>query len=170
MNAPTFKLYVEKSKNPIARFWAFLKEDTWLSWVVSLVLLVILIKFIFFPALSLVTGSSLPLVVIESCSLYHESGFDEWWSAHGDWYVREGISREEFEEFNYRTGLNKGDIIFVWGHSDYEIGNIIIFEPNPESSAKHPIIHRIVSENPYATKGDHNQKQLTSSNNIQGID
>jgi len=152
------------------KFWSFLKEDSWQSWIVSLVLLVVLIRFVFFPGLSFVTGSSLPLVVIESCSLYHESDFDAWWNSNGVWYEVHGVEREDFAEFPYKNGLNKGDIIFVWGRGGYEIGDIIIFEPNPESTAVHPIIHRIIGDNPYETKGDHNARQLTTNNNPQQID
>ncbi|MFH1290101.1 MAG: S26 family signal peptidase [Nanoarchaeota archaeon] len=170
MKTPEYKPERVRSGNVVTRFWAFLKKDTWQSWVVSLILLVVLIRFILFPALSFATGSSLPLVVIESCSLYHESDFDEWWNKNAAWYEVRGISKSEFREFPYKNGLNKGDIIFVWGRATYETGEIIIFEPNPESTAKHPIIHRIVSENPYATKGDHNSKQLTLNNNVQRID
>jgi len=158
--------------NVFVRFWRFLQKDTWQSWVVSLVLLVVLIKFVFFPVLSLATGSSLPLVVIESCSMYHESGFDEWWDDHSGWYDARGIGKSMFKDFPFRNGLNKGDIIFVWGHSEYDSGDIIIFEPNLESTAQHPIIHRIVGEDPYETKGDHNSGQLVSGSslNSQNID
>lgn len=160
------------NKNAFIKFWKFLQEDTWQSWIVSLVLLVILIRFVFFPLLSLVTGSSLPLVVIESCSMYHESGFDEWWNDHSDWYEQNGIKKNDFRDFPFRNGLNKGDIIVVWGYSDYEMGEVIIFEPNPDSSAPHPIIHRLVGENPFETKGDHNFAQLVGGNpaNPQNID
>jgi hypothetical protein len=156
--------------NKVKQFWRFLQKDTWQSWIVSLFLLVILIKFILFPALSFVTGSPLPLVVIESCSLYHESSLDNWWSSNYGWYNSHGITKSEFSSFPYRNGLNKGDIIFVWGKGTYNIGDIIIFKPNPDSSAAHPIIHRIISKNPIATKGDHNKDQLTKENNPQRID
>jgi hypothetical protein len=162
--------YREKKGNFVSKFWRFLNEDSWQSGVVSLILIVVFIRFIFFPTLSFATGSQLPLVVIESCSLYHDSGFDKWWNENGEWYESRGISEAEFSEFHHRNGLNKGDIIFVWGRSDYEIGDIIIFQSNPESNAAHPIIHRIVAENPYGTKGDNNEQQLTSNNNIQKID
>jgi signal peptidase I len=156
--------------NYLKNFWAFLKEDSWQSWVVSLVLLLVLIRFIIFPGLSFVTGSPLPLVVIESCSLYHQSSFDDWWFEKGAWYESHGIEKEDFKDFPFYNGLNKGDIILVWGRGDYETGDIIIFEPNPGAKARHPIIHRIVSESPIGTKGDHNNKQLVSGNNIEGID
>lgn len=170
MKASEYHSRKPESKNIIVRFWSFLQEDTWQSWIVSLILLVVLIRFVFFPTLGFITGSRLPLVVIESCSLYHESGFDEWWNNNREWYETHGITEEEFRNFSYSNGLNKGDIIFVWGRAAYRMGNIIIFEPNPEATAAHPIIHRIVSTNPYETKGDHNLKQLTVNNNAQGID
>ncbi|MFH1425606.1 MAG: hypothetical protein ABIG28_02665 [archaeon] len=156
--------------NYIKRFGAFLKEDTWPSWIVSLILLVAIIKFIFFPALSFITSSPLPLVVIESCSLYHGASFDSWWNSNGVWYENKGITKSDFESFHYKNGLNKGDIIFVWGRTDYNIGDIIVFQPNPEATAPHPIIHRIIQENPFGTKGDHNFGQLTFANSPQKID
>ncbi|MFH1801841.1 MAG: hypothetical protein ABH864_00135 [archaeon] len=161
------------SENPVVRFWKFLQKDTWQSWAVSLILLVVLIRFVFFPVLSFATGSGLPLVVIESCSMYHEtSNFDTWWNDHSEWYETHGIKKPDFREFSFRNGLNKGDIIIVWGHSDYGVGDVIIFEPNSDSTAPHPIIHRIVGEDPYETKGDHNLGQLTTENplNSQNID
>ena len=148
--------------NYFKRIWKFLKEDTWQSWLVSLVLIVVIIKFIFFPFLSFVTGSPLPLVVIESCSLYHETSFDSWWEKNGEWYGSKEISKSEFEDFQYKNGLNKGDIILVWGYSDYNLGDIIIFEPGEEALARYPIIHRLISLDPLGTKGDHNPGQLTS--------
>ena len=154
----------------LKRFWKFLQEETWQSWIVSLFLLVILIRFIFFPTLSFITGSSLPLVVIESCSLYHESSFENWWMSNSGWYTSHSITKSDFSSFPYKNGMNKGDIIFVWNRGSYNIGEIIIFEPNPDSTAKHPIIHRMISANPIATKGDHNKDQLTKGNNPQNID
>ena len=160
-------------KQSLKKFWDFLQEDNWKSWIVSLILLVVLIKFIFFPALSLVTSSSLPLVVVESCSMYHQSSFDDFWLLSNGWYENRNISKIQFKEFSFKNGLNKGDIIFVWGRSEYKKGDIIIFEPNIEATAKYPVIHRIVTANPYGTKGDNpltNRGQLTKHNNPQNID
>jgi len=125
-------------------FWKFLKRDTWQSWVVSLILAFIIIKFVFFPGLSFVMGTSLPLVVVESCSMYHEADFDSWWESNSAWYERKGINKNDFEEFSFINGLNKGDIILVSGRGEYEIGDIIIFE----SSYRYPLIHRVVEEEP----------------------
>ena len=118
---------MNKIFSPLQKFWHFLKQDTWLSWFVSLVLIIVFIKFIFFPVLSLITGASLPLVVVESCSMYHESSFDPWWESNAKWYQSQGISKSDFESFPFKNGLNKGDIIFVWCRSSPDLGDIIIF-------------------------------------------
>jgi len=149
--------------NYMKRFWEFLKEDTWKSWIVSLILLVVLIRFILFPSLSLITASPLPLVVVESCSMYHESDFDEWWSKNSEWYKQKGISKGEFESFSIKNGLNKGDIIFVWGRSEYKEGDIIIFTAESKFNLRHPIIHRIVGVDPISTKGDNGRTNPTSA-------
>ncbi len=144
-------------KEVLKKTWNFLKADTWQSWLVSIILIIVIIKFIFFPLLSLATGTSLPLVVVESCSMYHESNFNSWWSQNGAWYEQHNITEAEFEKFTLMNGLNKGDIVFVSGKGNYKIGDIIIFS---SSQAQYPIIHRVVSLSPLETKGDHNSGQL----------
>lgn len=154
----TFTQYIKK-------FWDFLKEDTWQSWLVSLILIIIFIKFIFFPVLSLITATPLPLVVVESCSMYHDSSFDEWWDKNAAWYESKNIEKADFEEFSFKNGLNKGDIIFVWGRADLNLGDIIIFN----ADAQHPIIHRLVTLNPLSTKGDNGKTNSGQSGFEQDI-
>lgn len=147
----------------IKEFYNFLKEDTWQSWVVGIPLIVVFIKVIFFPFLSLVSGTSLPLVVVESCSMYHDSSFNNWWSENSAWYETHGISKEEFINFPLKNGLNKGDIIIVWGRNNYKIGDVVIFN----SKTRYPIIHRIVNIESISTKGDNNPDQLQIEKNIE---
>ena len=161
---------MKEKENPIKRFWEYLKKDTWDSWLVSIILIVLVIKIIFFPLLALVTATSLPLVVVESCSMYHEAPFDEWWNKNAAFYEAKNISRENFENYKFKDGLNKGDIILVLGENNYKMGDIIIFEPNPEASSRYPIIHRTITLDPTSTKGDHNVKQFITSNNPQKLD
>ncbi len=145
------------------RFWKFLNQDTWQSWAVSLILAFVLIKFIFFPGLALVTGSSLPLVVVESCSMYHGVGFDEWWTENELWYERQNITKEEFQDYRFKNGMDKGDIILLWGRGDYDLGDVIVFE----AGFKNPLIHRIVEDDEVmGTKGDNNFGQLSSEKEI----
>ena len=151
-----------KSKETLKKAWDYLKRDTWDSWLVSLVLVFIFIKFIFFPLLSLLMGSSLPLVVVESCSMYHSSSFDDWWFQNGIWYEENKISKSDFLSYPLKNGLNKGDIILTWGRTDYKKGDIIIFE----ASTTYPLIHRIISDKEISTKGDHNLGQLPIEKDI----
>jgi len=143
-------------KKSLQAFWNFLKKDTWQSWLISIILAIIIIKFIFFPLMSLITGTPLPLVVVESCSMYHESSFDDWWLQNSGWYESKNINKFDFLSFRLKNGLNKGDIVFVWGYAGYKKGSIIIFN----SETKYPLIHRVVSLSPLATKGDHNSGQI----------
>lgn len=149
-------------KTSLKKFWKFLKADTWQSWLVSLVLLIILIRFIFFPLLSLATGTSLPLVIVESCSMYHSSDFDTFWATQGAWYEARGINKSDFEKFPMKNGINKGDIILVLGKSTPKIGDIIIFN----GGSQYPLIHRVVSESPLQTKGDNNPDQIRNANGV----
>ena len=149
-------------KIELKKFWRFLKQDTWQSWLVSVILIIVFIKLIFFPTLSFITGAPLPLVVVESCSMYHESNFEEWWNKNQAWYESVKINKTEFESFSFKNGLNKGDIIFVLGKNNYKGGDIIIFE----AQTKYPLIHRIIEKEPISTKGDHNTQQLSIEQNI----
>jgi signal peptidase I len=149
-------------KKNVKKFWNFLKKDTWQSWLVSIILIIIFIKLIFFPALSFITQTPLPLVVVESCSMYHESSFDEWWLKNSAWYENKNIDKTNFESYSFKGGLNKGDIILVTGSDHYKTGDIIIFTANTQ----HPLIHRIVDNNPTETKGDHNTNQLPIEKDI----
>ena len=151
-----------KLKETPKKIWRYLKKDTWDSWLVSLLLVFLAVKFIFFPLLSLATGSSLPLVVVESCSMYHNTDLDSWWFQNGAWYEDYNINKSDFLSFPFRNGLNKGDIIIVWGHSDYKKGDIIIFD----APTTYPLIHRIVSTKIISTKGDHNIGQLPIEKDI----
>jgi len=150
----------------LKKFWAFLKEDSLKSLIVTLILAFFVIKFILFPALSFLTGSALPLVIVESCSMYHDSpGFEGTFSRPAV-YEDYGISIEDTKDWIFPHGLNKGDIIFVTGPENIEVGDVIIFL----GGATHPIIHRVVDETePYATKGDNyktNYNQLPTEQQI----
>lgn len=179
--------------------WIWNSDSIW-SWLVALALIFLIVKFIFFPTLSLIFGTSLPLAGVESSSMDHQIvkdnseiftlcegvyskqekkeighiNFDEYWKICGNWYIdNKHITKPIFEKFTMKNGFRKGDIIIVWGRFIPKIGDIIIFKPNPDSKAPRPIIHRIVSidENKIIqTKGDHNKEQLTSSNNFYNTD
>ena len=146
------------------KFWDFLHKDSWFSFLVVLLIAFIIIKFVFFPGLSLVTGTGLPLVIVESCSMYHhENGFEK--TFESPIYSEEGILLEDTKNWDFQNGLKKGDIIFVVGAKNLEVGDVIIFN----GGANHPLIHRLISTNVYSTKGDNyktNSKQLDPEKQI----
>ncbi len=144
----------------VKKFWDFLWNGTsFLSWISFLIIIFVFIKFIFFPTLSFIFGTSLPIVIVESCSMYHDYDFNDWWEKNKEWYGAINIEKEEFDGFPLKNGFNKGDIFFIIGTS-YEkikLGDVIIFD-NVQS--KRPIIHRVVSLAPLETKGDNNIAQI----------
>ena len=155
-----------RKNNIFFRFWEFLKADTWQSWLVSLILAFIIIKFVFFPGLGFIMATSLPLVVVESCSMYHSTDFDDWWERNALWYEDRDIFKQDFENFPFKNGLSKGDIILVTGRGDYEMGDVIIFNSN----FRFPLIHRVIEKNAQGiigTKGDNNFDQLPSEKGLE---
>jgi len=127
----------------------------------------VIIKFVFFPGLSFITGTSLPLVIVESCSMYHhEDGFDR--TFESDVYGDYGLSLADTGNWIFQNGFSKGDVIFVVGARNVEVGDVIIFN----GGAQHPLIHRVVeADETYSTKGDNyktNAKQLGSEESISG--
>lgn len=165
---------MKKNKNQIfenlKKFWKFVwYGESLLSWIVFLVLIFIFIKFIFFPVLSLITGTALPLAIVESCSMYHGENFDSWWQENSQWYEQNSIQQGEFKNFPLKNGFTKGDIFIILGTSKekLKVGDTIIFSAGTNSR---PIIHRVVSLNPLQTKGDNNMIQFTSNNNPEKID
>jgi hypothetical protein len=188
---------MNKSLDNIKKFWNWVwNSNSALSWVVALLLIFIFVKIIFFPGLSLVFGTNLPLAGVESSSMDHQIvgssfggyslcgnsytledkkhiDFNGYWNECGNWYEDNDITKEQFSKFSLKNGFAKGDIIVVWGRFTPTIGDIIIFQANKDSSAPRPIIHRIVSideDGIIATKGDHNAEQLKKGNNIFNTD
>jgi len=152
---------VKVEKNPLIRFWNFLKEDTWQSMVVSLILAFIVIKFIFFPVLSMITGAAMPLVIVESCSMHHSRTLTQ--ILNDPIYDQFGIGSENASSFSFKNGLEKGDIIFVVSGKNAKVGDVIIFN----GGQANPIIHRVVkSTETFTTKGDNNNGLLPSEQGI----
>jgi len=167
-------------KQALSKTWNFLwKDDSLLSWVVSLILAFVIVKFIFFPFLSIILGTSMPLVVVESGSMHHpgsfvgnviglEDNFEIWWQEKGKWYLDKGLTKTEAGEWPLKTGLEMGDIVVASRKDNLKVGDIIIFE----ARQKHPIIHRIVKIKEingkvyYETKGDNNSGQLSVEKSI----
>ena len=141
--------------------WEFLKSDSWSALFVNLLFAFLIIKFIFFPLLSFFTGTSLPLVIVESCSMYHSENLQGILS--NSIYSEHNITLEDTKTWNFKNGINKGDIIFAVSPKDFSVGDIIIFN----AGATNPIIHRVIQTSQIiTTKGDHNSGLLDMEKNI----
>ena len=152
------------------KFWNWLwNSNSILSWVVSFLLAFLIVRFIFYPVIGLLLGSSIPLVVIESGSMEHFASFDKWYEAQQEDYAKIGITEEQVQKWNFRSGLNKGDIAIIKGRdfSKIKVGDVIVFRPPEQKKA---IIHRVVEVNTQqgyiATKGDANIGQLSVERKI----
>lgn len=162
-------------KNLWKRFWFLLwKDDSFKGWFFSIIVIFVFIKFIFFPLLSLVTGTVLPLAIVESCSMYHQgnlfSDYDEWFKDQETKYSRFGIEKDEFGTFIFKKGFNKADVLFIIGTKPekLKVGDVIIFT----AGTNNPIIHRIIEIKTqdgkfvFSTIGDNNNGQLNFEKDI----
>lgn len=162
------------------KFWNLLWHDQSLKgWIFSFIFLFIFIKLIFFPTLNFVTGTTWPLAIVESCSMYHEPvipliySFNDWWENHEEKYETYGITKEQFKSFLLHNGFSKGDILFAIKAtpSKLKVGDVIMFD----AGQPNPIIHRIIKiekneeEYVFSTIGDNNWQSLTTLNNIYSI-
>lgn len=157
------------------KFWFLIwKDDSFKGWIFSILFIFIFIKFIFFPTLGFITGTSLPLAIVESCSMYHDgnlfSDSDAWWDRHERKYAFFLINSLDFQEFPFQKGFNKGDILLIIRAKpeNLEEGDVIIFNSNQ----KNPVIHRIIDvreedgKRVFATIGDNNRGQLSFEKSI----
>lgn len=148
------------------KIWHFIwKEESLASWIANVILAFVLIKFIVYPGLGFLLGTGYPIVAVVSGSMEHDGSFDQWWNSscgsqtQMELYKNYRIDKDQFTQFQFRHGFDKGDIMIVKDGSKPKIGQTIIYTI-PEQSD--PIIHRVVDtlskegHNLYKTKGDHN--------------
>ncbi|MBN1275742.1 signal peptidase I [Candidatus Woesearchaeota archaeon] len=166
-----------KPVTPLGKAWYFIwYEDSLASWAVNIVLAFILIKFVVYPLLGLVMGTSLPVVAVVSESMDHgytrnacektyalcddierqRPADHDFWEVCGDWYEDYGILEEEFSTFPFSEGFSKGDIIVLRGKDPeaIEVGDIIVFQAvptNKDANPPYPIIHRVIGAEMTAT-------------------
>lgn len=147
----------------LKKIWNFLiHEDSWTSFLADAIIILIVGKFIFFPLLGFMLGTSFPAVAVVSTSMDHQNQeFDAWWENNAAQYKTWNLSKEEFEKFYLKDGFKQGDVLVIKGKSMQElaVGDIIVFSVD---SRNDPIIHRIVKvdKTSFETKGDANSGQL----------
>jgi len=165
----------------LKKIWWFIWESNsiW-SWIVNIILAFIIIKFLIYPVLGFLLGTSFPIVAVVSGSMEHDGNFDQWWDSPAicnfnkcmqqDFYTGLNITKSQFKTFKFKNGFNKGDIIILKGvkPENVKIGDIIVFISSRERPRPDPIIHRIIqitktdSGTIIQTKGDHNSQSVNS--------
>ena len=168
----------KKIRKNFRRFWNLLwKDDSLKGWIFSVIFIMVFILLIFFPLLRLITNTSLPLAIVESCSMYHQgnvfSNFDNWWDRQNSKYVPFIINKLDFQDFPLKNGFSKGDILFIVGVKPEKVkeGDIIIFST---SQYPNPLIHRVIDIKEeegkffFSTIGDNNENQLSVEKEISG--
>lgn len=167
-------------KENLKKFWNLLwKDNSFKGWLFSIIFLFVFIKFIFLPGLSLLTGTSMPMAIVESCSMYHRwnvfSNFDGWFERHESKYSEFNITQEQFEKFELNGGFSKGDILFIVkaNPDKLKVGDVILFNSGTKGT---PVIHRLIKieekngEKIFTTLGDNNNGMLSPENNLAGVD
>ena len=122
------------------------------------IIIAFVVAWMFYQSLAAVTGTGMPIVSVVSDSMLHSDSFDSWWQSKGQYYSSKGVQRETFTSFAAPGGLECGDILFVVGDPDPDIGDIVIYS---KPGFGYTIVHRIVEKTAggYVTKGDNNDVQ-----------
>lgn len=92
----------------IKKAWDWIwNSDSILSWLIALALIFVIIKFIFFPVLSLIMGTSLPLAGVESSSMDHSAlRYCELYNNNGRCLQTSSIYEICGKTFNEKNNLN----------------------------------------------------------------
>ncbi len=159
-------------KDFLRKAWRFIWHSNSLaSWIVNILLAFIIIKFVFYPGISLMVSTSIPVVAVISNSMEQPDNWENMPAicsngrcVQEEWYLEMNITPDKFNDFPFSNGFNKGDIMLVRGKSKDEIlvGDVIVFD----SGRNIPIIHRVVNifEDDgglfFETKGDNNPGQI----------
>ena len=181
----------------VRAFWWYVwnGDDLW-SWVLSIVIAFIIIRYIAYPLMGLLLGTPFPVVAVVSGSMEHKISdaasnvpvicgnqfdendrlsFDEYWNVCGEWYESQNITSDQFREFSFKNGMNTGDVIIISnpGAEGIEVGDVIVFTQSTYPQIN-PIIHRVIDKDLvngeiiFQTKGDHNGGQAAYELNVPG--
>ena len=101
--------------------------------------------------------TTLPVVAVVSSSMEHNDyTFEDWWNLQEDKYKQYNITKEDFSNYKFKNGFNKGDIMVIYGTEpkNIKVGDVIVYR---SPSNPNPIIHRVIKlEDGFKTKGDNN--------------
>ena len=148
---------LKKIKNNFLKFWKWTwNSDSILSYFSAIILSIIIIKFLIFPFFGLILKNDFPMVVVVTGSMEHKIvdgkicensfsndlnknlDFEKYWNSCGNYYENNlNISKKNFENFEYNSGLNIGDALLIYGKKEnYQVGEVLIFIPKDKNFFK----------------------------------
>ncbi len=144
----------------LKKFWNFIwNDDSLLSWVLNIIIAFVLVKFIIYPGLGLLLGTTHPVVAVVSGSMEHNGyTFNSWWEMNKGAYKQFNITKSDFGNYSLINGFNKGDLMVLGSAKNIKKGDVLVFV----GSGGEAIIHRVVSYQNLdgkifvQTKGDNN--------------
>ncbi|MEK6888447.1 MAG: hypothetical protein AABX14_05885 [Candidatus Aenigmatarchaeota archaeon] len=140
------------------------KEAGWKREIIEVVV-AFFIAWLAYQGLSVVMGTTMPVVSVVSDSMYHKSHFDYWWAGNSQYYNQYGIGKDTFKTFKAVNGLSRGDLLLIERPDNLKIGDILIYRCSATWSCSYArsgeliIIHRLIgidSNGKYIVKGDNN--------------
>ena len=139
-----YRHYLKRLREVWGRLWHFFwEEDNLWSWALNIIVAFILIKWVIYPGLGLILNTNYPVVAVVSQSMEHNGiGFNQWWAEGRQYHEAFNITQDDFQDFPFRNGFNKGDIMILYGVDGVNIGDVVVFW----GGKKEPIIHRVVKE------------------------
>lgn len=175
------KIVKHVKKNKVIKY---INSNEILSFILEILFIFIFVKFIFLPSINFIFQTDFPIVIVMSNSMHHKptqsegsymlcgnyyvtkpttTNFYGWWYYCKDWYDKNNITKEEFENYKFKNGFSKGDILLVTGINPKNLkkGDVIVYQTMIRAE---PIIHRLVkienknNELIFQTKGDNNLK------------
>lgn len=139
------------------------KEESVEGYILFLIFAIVLFKWIIPFFSKILLGTDMPIYVIVTPSMEHKD-LERINQTFYRYFKERNIS---IEEFPFKNGLNKGDVVLVVGKNPKQIkvGDVVVFVPRGSKSV---LLHRVVEKECntkcfFTMKGDNNPFSLNYS-------
>ncbi len=148
-------------KEKIKKFlYITFKEESLEGYILFFLFMIFLFRFVIPPISEVLLGTDMPIYVIVTPSMEHKDP-EKIRVTFYKYFEDRNIS---VENFPFKDGLNRGDVVFVVGRDPREIrvGDVVVFKPKGSNSV---LLHRVVWKNCddkcyFTMKGDANPFSL----------
>lgn len=149
-----------KLKKTLKSFWKFYwKDNSLASYAFFIIFTYLALRFALYPGFLFIFGLS-DVLAIMTPSMEHSGNENLYYY---DYYESLGFNASEFD---FKNGINIGDVIFVKEYRQYSVGDIIVFK-SPYYQNK--LVHRIAQLEPLRTKGDNNAESYIFDTTISEV-